>query len=572
MQSEVKINFLPEETLHRGENNTQNTASLPDNGIIRPIYKRKPQRGFFLRHLKMLIITIIALIFVGFCVFAASALLRGESIVENLSQLNIFNQVGQLIASQDKKLIGEDDDRVNILLMGIGGKGHDGGTLTDTMILGSYKPSTNQVAMMSIPRDMYVKVDGYGWMKINAINAYAEQKKEGSGGEVTAQALSKLLGVDIPYQITVDFDGFEKLIDQFGGIDVTVDKDLIDYSYPIRGRENSWPIESRFEKLVIKKGPHHFDGATALKYARSRHALGSEGSDFARSKRQQKVLAALKEKILSSGTFFNISKVNSLLSTYNDNVQTNMQIWEMLRLYQLAKNIDANSALRLTLDDAAGGFLHSQMLNGAYVLVPVGGSYSKLKASWKNIFLGSSTPMIVDTGNDENFTAELEKLNQQSQKEALISSTPTTTSTTTPSSTNPVVTNIDNESALIPITPSTDANGIPEIVTSTNTLPKSEPVKEPAFISEKAKVEIKNGTFITGWAGREKTKLQAKGFTVSGTGNAPTRDYKTINIYDISGNSPQSLSELKKIYGVSSSGALPAGVTSNADILIILGK
>lgn len=562
MESEVKINFLPEEPFEKTETNTHKSPLFPQNGINRPIYRQRPTKRPFFRNWKIIVIIIALSIIALFGAFASSIMFQGGGIVDNLSQFNIFHQVGQLITSQDKKLTGEDEDRINILLMGIGGKNHDGGTLTDTMILGSYKPSTNQIALMSIPRDMYVKVDGYGWMKINAINAYAEKRKEGSGGEVTAQALSKILDIPIPYYVTVDFDGFEKLIDQFGGIDVTVDRDLIDYSYPIRGREDSYPIESRFEKLVIRKGPHHFDGATALKYARSRHALGSEGSDFARSSRQQKILSALKDKILSTGTFFNISKINNLLASYNENVQTNIQIWEILRLYQLGKDVDTNNALRLTLDDASGGFLKSQVMNGAYVLLPVGGSYSKIKASWKNIFLGSSTPMIMDTGNDENFTAELEKLNKQNQKEALISSTPSTTTSSTPSSTEPINATPDS---LIPSNVSSSTNNsLPQSVTTTPS--------KPSFISEKTKIEIKNGTMITGWAGREKTKLQAKGFTVSGTGNAPTRDYKNIHIYDISGNGPQSLVELEKIYGVTSSITLPTGVSSGADILIILGK
>ena len=324
MSSEVKINFLPEEYEDRNGIESHKSIIQPTNEQIKPIYRRKPRKNFFLGHWKLLAIIIIIAILGGFIALASSSFFGGQGLVANLSQLKVFNQVGQLIASQDKKLIGEDKDRINILMMGIGGAGHDGGTLTDTMILGSYKPSTNQMALMSIPRDMYVKVDGYGWMKINAINAYAEKRKEGSGGEVTAQALSKLLGIDISYYVTVDFDGFEKLIDQFGGVDVTVDRDLVDYNYPIRGREDAYPISSRFEKLVIKKGLHHFDGATALKYARSRHALGPEGSDFARSKRQQKILSALKDKILATGTLFNISKVNSLLSAYNKNVQTNL--------------------------------------------------------------------------------------------------------------------------------------------------------------------------------------------------------------------------------------------------------
>src|SRR5690606_21979364 len=68
-------------------------------------------------------------------------------------------------------LSGMDEDRVNVLLMGIGGKGHDGANLTDTIMIASYKPSTNQAALLSIPRDLLIPIPGYGWRKIN--NLYA---------------------------------------------------------------------------------------------------------------------------------------------------------------------------------------------------------------------------------------------------------------------------------------------------------------------------------------------------------------------------------------------------------------
>ena len=148
-----------------------------------------------------------------------------------------LDKLRHLIPSVDKQLKGEENDRVNVLLLGMGGQGHDGPYLTDTMMLASVKPSTKQVALMSIPRDLVAPVSN--WQKINSINAYAEQKTPGSGGEATSQAMSELLQTPIDYYVRVDFNGFAKIIDEFGGIEVNVENTLDDYSYPIDGQEDN---------------------------------------------------------------------------------------------------------------------------------------------------------------------------------------------------------------------------------------------------------------------------------------------------------------------------------------------
>src|SRR6056297_1787250 len=192
----------------------------------------------------------------------------------------VIGQIKHLAESSDKKLGGGKNDRINVLLLGMGGKKHEGGYLTDTIILAGLKPSTQEVALLSIPRDLNVPVEGRGKLKINSINAYAELEEKGSGGEATRQALSNLLDIPIHYYARVDFQGFINIINELGGIRVYVEETLDDYKYPIMGREKAENYNSRFEHLHIEKGWQKMDGELALKYARSRHAGGSQGSDF----------------------------------------------------------------------------------------------------------------------------------------------------------------------------------------------------------------------------------------------------------------------------------------------------
>lgn len=521
--TEIKVNFLPEE-----EQNTE---------------KKAEKRHFGWK--KIILGTIIIAVII-WAVFSSSIVFSNESLIKNLSKFGLISQMSKLITSADKPLKGEADDRINFLLIGMGGKKHEGGTLADTIIIASIKPSTKQTAVMSIPRDLYVKDDKYGWMKINAINAYAEKDESGSGGRVMAGTLSQMLGIDIQYWATVDFDGFEQIIDEFGGVDVIVDNDLIDYQYPVRGREYSFPISSRFEKLVIRKGPQHLDGATALKYARSRHGLGPEGSDFARSRRQQKVILALKEKIFQLNNIFSPRKINSLLSMYNEHVSTNIEAWEILKLGQLAKDIDTTKLLSVNLTDGADSFLYARNINGAYVLLPRGGSFEKISYNWQNIFnpeFGSSTLQSLETHWSADFEA-LEKLAKQQEEERLLQEQASSTATST-------------ETA----------------ATSTEPADTEKPEEKPTTITEEnASIEILNGTSIAGWATIEKNKLAAAGLAVDKVGNAPTSDYQKILIYDLSGDNPLTAAELKKIYGISASKSKPATVNSSADFLIVLGK
>jgi len=300
--------------------------------------------------------------------------------------LPIISQIKHLVESSDVKLKGESDDRINILLLGIGGKNHDGGLLTDTIILASLKPSEKKVSLLSIPRDLAVPIENMGWRKINSVNSYAEATTPGSGGLAISQTVSDIFKIPVDYYLTVDFTGFEKIIDDLGGIKVNVENTFDDYKYPILGNEDAaW--DQRWEHLHIEKGEQTMDGKLALKYVRSRHALGVEGSDFARSRRQQKVLEAVKEKVLSLNVLFKPTMISKIISDISENYSSNLKIWEMVKLWNLGKDIKSENIINRVLDNSSSGLLVDAIgLDGAYLLQPRSGDFSEIQYLVNNIF------------------------------------------------------------------------------------------------------------------------------------------------------------------------------------------
>lgn len=318
-------------------------------------------------------------------VFSGKVIMSSPGASSWLEHNSFFNKIKHLSPSIDKTLKGEENDRINILLLGMGGEGHDGAFLTDTIMLSSIKPSSKEVSLISFPRDLVSPVSN--WRKINSINAYAEYSEPGSGGEKVMEAMSKLLDIDIDYFIRVDFNGFSKIIDEIGGVDIVVENSFTDNRYPIDGQENNPDYYSRFERLSFKAGKQHMDGKTALKYARSRHALGIEGSDYARARRQQILIQAVKDKLLSSQTLLNPVTLTKLANQFNKNVSTNIEIWEALKLWDMTKGVEKEDVTNFVLNDAPDNYLiASRGEDGAFILVPKSGNFSDIRKLVKNIF------------------------------------------------------------------------------------------------------------------------------------------------------------------------------------------
>lgn len=352
----MDINFL-----HKEKNN-------PDD--------RGPSvRGFLL----LLSLTIATLV-----VFGALLFMQRTSGGPSVS---IVTRLQHLFTSADAPLQGERDDRINVLLLGMGGEGHEGSYLTDTIIVASFQPSTGSVALISIPRDLSVLIpETHVWGKINAVNAYAESADPGNGGEGSRQLIEQLLGIPLPYYIRMDFEGFVQLIDDVGGVTVAVDNRLDDEFYPITGNEDVYPIEARYEHLVIEKGNRAMDGALALKFVRSRRAKGIEGSDFARVKRQQSVLLAFKEKVLSWPTLTSPMRISRIVGDLAAHIATNISFRDGVRFAQLVKNINRDAIHRVALSDAPDGLLTARIVNGAYILEPRDGTFNAIRSLVQGIF------------------------------------------------------------------------------------------------------------------------------------------------------------------------------------------
>ena len=351
------------------------------NEKTKKITKKKSRK--FIKFFAFLVVFFI----VNFCVFFTQSLVSNQDSNSWFARFPIIKHIKHLAESADKKLKGEDQGRINIILLGMGGKNHQGGNLTDTIILASLEPQTKKVALMSIPRDMSIYIEDMGYRKINSVNAYAEANKKGSGGIAVSQAVSDVLNIPIDYYVRVDFTGFEKMIDKIGGLKIYVENDLEDYRYPISGNEENEDYESRFEHLDIKKGWQEMDGSLALKYARSRHAFGIEGSDFARAKRQQKIIEAVKDKFFSTQTLLNPKTVTGLISEFNNNISTNLKVWEIIKLWSVFKDINTDDIVNKVLDNSPNGLLvNSISENGAYILSPKSGDFAEIQYFVSNIF------------------------------------------------------------------------------------------------------------------------------------------------------------------------------------------
>ncbi len=319
---------------------------------------------------------------------------------------SILSTLRGLVGSSDKELTGEQDDRINFLLLGIGGEGHDGPELTDTIMFASFEPSTKKIGFLSIPRDLAVPIPGYGYQKINSINAYAEMDDNGSGPEWTSDVVGDLLDQEIHYYVKVDFDGFVDLIDAIGGVDIYVDRSFTDANYPTD--------DELVQTIEFEQGNTHMDGETALQFARSRHGDNGEGSDFARAERQQKIILAVKNELLSASTFLNPARLNNLVETFQENVETNMTFWELVKMSQYVPDISTENITTTVLDDSINGTLYSTNINGSFVLLPKRDDWEPIKSIAENLISENSATLSQESNTQtQTQSSEITKIEIQ---------------------------------------------------------------------------------------------------------------------------------------------------------------
>ncbi len=288
--------------------------------------------------------------------------------------------ISTVVSPKYKPLEGEESGRINILLLGAAGENWPGKNLTDTIMIASIDTENKKVALLSLPRDLYVEIPGTDYStKINQIYQYGLKNDEGV--ELIKKAAENATGIDIQYFLVVDFEGFKKVIDDIGGINVTVERDIYDPRYP--GPNYSYEI---FE---LKKGFHHLDGATALKYARMRH--NDPEGDFGRAKRQQQVIQAVKNRAFSVQTILNPIALNNLLNTLGDHIKTNLALSEIESFIMLSKEVDTQNITNVVVDawkkESLLKVSHIYTDRGAaFILVPRVGNWSEVQDLAQNIF------------------------------------------------------------------------------------------------------------------------------------------------------------------------------------------
>ena len=298
------------------------------------------------------------------------------------------------------------DEELNILLLGMGGEGHSGGTLSDSITLININPEVKKTNIISIPRDLWVPIptdwNSETYNKINSSYAigiddsvrYPNKKTEFrgklGGGNLSKYVTEKVTGISIDYFIAIDFSSFVEIIDILGGIEVNVEKPFDDYFYPVKGLENEtcgfsaekiaevhqkysgFELEKqftcRYEHLSLKKGKQNMDGETALKFVRSRHS-DQYGGDFARSERQHEVLEALKERILSKNI---LGKGNEILEKLNNSVTTDININLLKETLEPLGNITQYQINHIYITEE-NVLTSSKSSSGQYILQPKSG-------------------------------------------------------------------------------------------------------------------------------------------------------------------------------------------------------
>lgn len=268
---------------------------------------------------------------------------------------------------------GFERDRVNVLLIGVGGDTHPQGydALADAIILASIKPSTGEVALVSIPRDLYVPVGTYGHHRINRAHAIgSETGFPGKGPGLLIDTVERITDQPVDAFVRVDFAAFVALVDALGGVEVTVDQPFHDYLF-----------DEHFTA-----GPQRFDGRRALQYARSRYVLaGGEGDNFGRERRQQQILSALQSRVdeLGASDFMKLIAIAPDVSRYT---ATNLKSSEILRLYRVAREVEPDEIRTVTLEPWVEDVFIRRVFDGGEAVAPRDGNLAPIQHAVRDVF------------------------------------------------------------------------------------------------------------------------------------------------------------------------------------------
>ncbi|HMN19592.1 MAG TPA: LCP family protein [Candidatus Moranbacteria bacterium] len=351
---------------------------------------------------------------------------RASSLVGNISSDgNIFGSFVRMIPGVEDRLKGEEEGRINVLLLGMRGENvAGGGTLADTIMVASIRPAENKVTLFSVPRDFYVPNPATGGRtKINAVYAYGQENGKNEGMANMKKVVGEIVGSEIHYGVSIDFKGFTDLINALGGVEITLDSPFeeplqfreaqvcdsytftvpaIDPKTKLQMTEKKYHTRNDGSRYLAKEyklcynqnnecggdfklpaGTQTLAGDKALCYVRSRKTT----SDFDRARRQQQVIEGIKNKALAVGTLTDFEKVNGMLESLGNNVKTDMQLWEMKRFYELQQKMQSPQISQFVLENSEKGLLYAPQSTPetGYILSPIGDNYDRIRAKFAEL-------------------------------------------------------------------------------------------------------------------------------------------------------------------------------------------
>lgn len=389
-----------------------------DKSVIRDLKnkKRSPIKIVF-RVVKYVILSaIFLLIFYGG--YAAYKFVSAGNNIFQGSVMDIFNKA-------DLKV--DDNGRSNILVLGTSedDPGHEGAMLTDSMLVVSVSDSKKDAFMFSIPRDLYVDFgmacnSGYR----GKINEYFLCSNGGDKPEDEQDRLAKtqkfvgdIFGLDIQYGVRVNHTVIKEAVDAVGGVDIDVQGS--GGAPGVLDRHADWRCAYKCYYVKYDNGVHHMDGEHALYFASARGSsaptYGLGNSNFDREVNQQKVVVALKDKALSTGTLTDLNKVVNLFEALGNNLSTNIKMGEIGAFAQLASKIDTNNIVRIGLNEAPNYLVSTGSVGGMSIVKPSAGLYNYTeirkviaKHASDNAIIKESAKILILNGTNQSGLAQAE--------------------------------------------------------------------------------------------------------------------------------------------------------------------
>ncbi len=333
----------------------------------RPPTEYIPERSKWPRGRTVFFIIIILLLGAGMYRFGAT---KYSIAIENPLLHFLY---GQPAPVTDKNYVTpeKDDNRLDVLILGIRGQNDpdavDGGPLlTDSIEVFSFDKTTHKSSLVSIPRDMFVMIHDDKKDKLNAAYEYGVDHT-GDSLRFIEDKISQITGIYIDKVIVFDFSSFKDIVDALGGIDITLDKPF--------SESQQWG-----DSFSLPAGLNHLDGQSALYYARSRYST----SDFDRSRRQQQIMFAVKDKLLKLNFIGNPVKTFSILNIVRNDIHTDISIWDLKQFLDLTHQVNFAGIKRSVLS-TDNLLLESRGPDNTYILLPKTGDFSEIKQLFQDI-------------------------------------------------------------------------------------------------------------------------------------------------------------------------------------------